>query len=325
MMTTRSRYPRKGQRLAPETLRELLLVPVPEKYLDSREDQKKPRLCDLDESAWRDYSEETCQDLAQEIVSTVGQAVRTTTAISSRRVPPLPAGVSLADLDLEIRTINCLVTAGIHKRPQDLQSMTIDGLLGLRGFWAKSLVDLLVAVESASQGKGKRRDASADRPTVTIKHVHALQRYPRPGHRLAPQALKEILLDAVPEELAGDTQFQSARLCDLDETTWEHLPQESIAMLAALIVTRASVSENNRVIQQYRLPQPPKGMQLEDLRLERRTYNCLKRKGFDRSPQRLGEVTVANLMSISAFGPKCLVDLLSSLESLIDMESQARE
>ncbi len=324
-MTTRSRYPRRGQRLAPEMLRELLHVGVPEKYLDACPDKSSLELCDLDESAWEQFSDETCRALAQEVVDVVGQAVRTSMAIGARRMPPLPPAVALADLDLEIRTINCLVSAGIHRRPQDLQSMTIDDLLSLRGFWAKSLVDLLVAVESASSGRQGDRDLRIQEPVVRIKHLNAPQRYPRPGHRLAPKALKDILLDTIPDELAADTHFQRARLCDLDETSWEHLPHSSIALLAALIVTRASVSENNRVIQQYCLPKPPRGMRLEDLRLERRTYNCLKRKGFDRSPEQLGGTTLASLMSINAFGPKCLVDLLSSLESVIDMEAQARE
>jgi len=63
-------------------------------------------------------------------------------------------------------------------------------------------------------------------------------------------------------------------------------------------------------------------MRLEDLRLENRTHNCLERKGYKEHPGRLGELTVAGLLSIPSFGSKCLVDLLSSLETLAAHEGK---
>ena len=50
-----SRYPRLGQRLAPETLRPLLAVSIPDGRVGSGN-----LLCDLDESAWERFSEKTC-------------------------------------------------------------------------------------------------------------------------------------------------------------------------------------------------------------------------------------------------------------------------
>jgi len=143
------RYPRPGQRLAPRTLADVLQPPLPPRYR-VREEQGPIRLCDLDESAWDRFDEETCRALASEIVRVVGRAARQPAALSGRAVPPIPKGVTLADLELAPRTFNCLVAAGIGERPQDLSRMTIEGLLSLQGFWGKCLVDLLTAIEYAT-------------------------------------------------------------------------------------------------------------------------------------------------------------------------------
>jgi len=237
-------------------------------------------------------------------------------SIGDRPLPPIPDGMTLADLDLEVRTLNCLVAAGIHERPQDLHAMTAEGILGLRGFWVKSLVDLLTSLEYVIDHPEARKALRTD-AIVTIKHLRAAHRYPRPNHRLAPQTLKEILLDRLPSSLVRGTRFRKARLCDLDETAWEDLSPTAIGRLAGLIVSRAAAAVHNRTIMQRRLPKPPEGLRLEDLRLENRTHNCLLREGFGERPQNLGKLTVAELLSVRAFGSKCLVDLLTSLESRV--------
>ena len=62
----RSRYPRRNHRLAPATLREVLRVPIPEKFFANRDRSAGPlrpgmMLCDLDESTWELFDEATCQ------------------------------------------------------------------------------------------------------------------------------------------------------------------------------------------------------------------------------------------------------------------------
>lgn len=316
----RSRYPRPGHPIAPAALREVLYVPVPAKYL-KRKEHADLLLCDLDETAWGQFSEGVCRQLAQEVVRAVGRAARTATPVKDCPLPPIPEGMTLADLDLEIRTINCLVSAGIHERPQDLQSMTIGGVLGLRGFWVKSLVDLLSSLEYVTNHPGTRRALRTD-AIVAIKHLQAAHRYPRPGHRLAPQTLREVLLDRIPAGLVRGTRFRKARLCDLDETAWDHLSRGRISRLAGMIVLRAGAAVHNRTIMQRRLPKPPAGMRLEDLRLENRTHNCLESAGYGQRPEDLGRLTVAELLSVRAFGTKCLVDLLSSLETRVAREGR---
>jgi hypothetical protein len=349
-----SRYPRSGHRLAPATLRELLSVPVPAKYLTKKEDADL-LLCDLDETAWERFGEEVCQQLAVEVIQAVGRAIRTPVPLKQRRLPAIPDRLTLADLDLEIRTLKCLMSAGIHERPQDLQRMTIGGVLAIRGFWAKSLVDLLSSLEYVIDHPEARRalpaatnatKASLWRPlvagygirtypplvrpwskrwpsgaraasAVALQHLQAAHGWPRPHHRLAPQTLKEVLLDPIPSRLLRGTRFRGARLCDLDESTWKHFTPARINRLAGLILSRVGAAAHHPVILERRLPRPSPGMRLEDLRLENRTHHCLQRAGLARHPEALGRLTVGDLLSIRGFGSKCLLDLLSSLEARV--------
>jgi len=316
----RSQYPRRGHRLAPATLSELLHVPIPAKYVGGKTSAYE-LMCDLDETSWERFGDEACRELAVEVIHQVGRAARMPMSIGDRHLPAIPDGMTLADLDLEVRTLNCLVLVGIHERPQDLHALTIEGVLGLRGFWVKSLVDLLTSLEYVIDHPGARKALRTD-AIIAIKHLRAAHRYPRPNHRLAPQTLKEILLDRVPASLGRSTPFRKARLCDLDDTAWKHLSPTAISRLAGLIASRATTVVHNRAIMQRRIPRPPEGMRLEDLRLENRTHNCLLREGFGERPQDLGNLTVAGLLSIRAFGSKCLVDLLSSLETRVAREGK---
>ncbi len=309
-----SRYPRRGQRIAPATLRELLEKPLPERC-EQTPGAKGVLLADLDESAWTQFDPDTCRQLADEVVATVGQAVRAMLPIGNRPLPTLPEGVTLANLDLEVRTVNCLVAAGIHERPQDLQGMTIEGVLGLRGFWAKSLVDLLTAMEHVIDHP-ETRLAPRDAPPMPIRQPRAAGRYPRESQRIAPRLLAELLQDDVPPRLVEGTQLAGARLADLDETVWDRLDPEVIGELAGLVVARVGVGVIGRDLRKLRLPRVPEGLRLEDLRLENRTQNCLRRLGLARNLQRLGEMTVGDLVKLSTFGAKCLVDLLTALEAL---------
>ncbi len=315
-----SRYPRRGHPLAPATLRELLEDPMPEEYRVDPSDSPL-RFCDLDESAWDRFPEQTCRELATEVIQTVGRAARLPMAIADRRLPPIPRGMKLGDLELEVRTANCLVAAGIHERPQDLREMTIEGILGLRGFWVKCLVDLLTSLEYAAEHPEARKRLKT-KAALPIKASRRSSRYPRRGYCVAPQTLREILTDPIPDEWMPDSETHCKRLCDLDEQAWESFSAESLGALAEMIVSRVNVSGCNRVVRERCLPKPPKSMRLEDLRLENRTYNCLQREGFAKRPEDLGKQTIGDLMSLRAFGAKCLVDLLSSLETLSAREGR---
>ncbi|MCH8922323.1 MAG: hypothetical protein IIA67_04120 [Planctomycetes bacterium] len=148
----------------------------------------------------------------------------------------------------------------------------------------------------------------------------AIARYPRPGDRLAPLALREILQERAPPRLVGKSLGRKKLLCDLDETVWESLSNEQISQIGEIIVARVRNKDCNQVVHQRHLPRLPQGATLEDLCLENRTYNCLRREGFGENPQRLAGRTLGEMLKIRAFGARCLVDLLTALETYIARE-----
>ena len=147
-------------------------------------------------------------------------------------------------------------------------------------------------------------------------------RYPRPGDRLAPTTLREVLMEPAPEQLVPRAAEGGVKLCDLDEAAWEELPAAAIEELSELIVERVAAGCSSKTLHHRHFPRPPEGIKLQDLRLEHRTYLCLAREGFEDNPEALGDHTIGEILGIRAFGPRCLVDLLSSLETLLARESR---
>ncbi len=140
-------------------------------------------------------------------------------------------------------------------------------------------------------------------------------RYPRPGQRVAPYTLREFLVEPIPDEFKRKLGGADLKLCDLDETIWERLPRGAIIELSRIVVERISVCQVRKTFQHCHFPRPPDGTDLSTLRLENRTRRCLVREGFDERLETLGDHTIGEIMSMRAFGPRCLVDLLSALES----------
>jgi hypothetical protein len=140
-------------------------------------------------------------------------------------------------------------------------------------------------------------------------------RYPRPGERIAPYALREFLRAPLPAGVCRSGGEADLKLSDLDETVWERFPPEVVAELAEAIVERISAAHLRKGFQLRRFPRPAPGTRLAALGLENHTLRCLVQEGFAEHAERLGEQTLGKVMSIRAFGPRCLVDLLCALES----------
>jgi hypothetical protein len=145
----------------------------------------------------------------------------------------------------------------------------------------------------------------------------AANRYPRPGDRVAPATLRQVLLEPLPAELVAGTSAEGLKLCDLDEHIWERLSAATIEALAEVVVARVAAACARKALDQRHFPRPPQGLKLANLRLEHRTLLCLAREGFGNSPASLGGRTLGEILAIRAFGPRCLVDLLSALETLL--------
>jgi hypothetical protein len=147
-----------------------------------------------------------------------------------------------------------------------------------------------------------------------------VNRYPRPGQRIAPATLGQVLVEPAPLHLVAGTPAEGLRLADLDETIWTKLPRRVIFELAELVLARVAAGCARRVFHRRHFPRPPKNLRLDQLPLEHRTLRCLAREGFDENPELLGERTIGDILSIRAFGPRCLVDLLSALETEISRQ-----
>ncbi len=143
-----------------------------------------------------------------------------------------------------------------------------------------------------------------------------VNRYPRPGERLAPSTLFSALLEPAPPDLVAGTALEGCRLCDLDETVWEKLPREAILALAEVVIARVASACMRKALQSRRLPRPPAGLKLEQFGLETRTFRCLAAAGYRAHPERLGDRTIGELLALRSFGARCLVDLLSAVEAL---------
>ena len=250
----RSRYPRRGHRIAPAALSDLLRTPVPEGCFTGPADAGL-LLCDLDESSWERFDEPTCRALGAAVIRAVGRAARMPLPIGERKLPSLPPGVHVTDLDLEVRTLNCLVAAGIHQRPQDLETLHIDGLLTLRGFWVKCLVDLLTSLEYVIDHPEARR-ALRQRNAGHV-HARAMPRLPQVGLSIAPETLREILTDPLPSELVAGTPGRPPSLRPAEDA-WGYLDREAIDRLADIVVSRVNMSGYTRAVQERRVPERPR-------------------------------------------------------------------
>lgn len=156
------RYPRRGERIAPESLREILDVPVPQQY-----PTQISKLADLDESVWSELSDEQCRELGRYLVDFIrGMGHILPERISSQPLPTLPNGFALESLDLDVRTFNALLRSGWRKNGYKWRKESFQGLEGLtigeiwltRNFGPHSLVDLLTALEAAHKLSGVQSD-----------------------------------------------------------------------------------------------------------------------------------------------------------------------
>lgn len=178
-----NRYPRRGERIAPLTLREFLLEPIPERLLASSvrethqsgetQETHEPqpadvrsthptamRLCDLDETAWDRFSPEAIAELARMVVDRMA-AHHARKVFQHRHFPRPPEGARLEDLRLENRTRRCLVREGFEENPAALGDHSIGEIMLLRAFGPRCLVDLLAALESPRLRLAAERQSGA--------------------------------------------------------------------------------------------------------------------------------------------------------------------
>lgn len=144
--------------------------------------------------------------------------------------------------------------------------------------------------------------------------------YPRFGHPIVPETLREVFGVPVPSRLMS-SGLKNVRFCDLDASGWTRFGESVCRALAhaAFLQLQASLHDLPTAIQARRVPTPPEGVTLDDLELETRTYNCLRKLGLRRGLDLLTitNLSIKDLLSIQGFGAKSLLDFLTSLEALL--------
>jgi hypothetical protein len=138
-----------------------------------------------------------------------------------------------------------------------------------------------------------------------------ISRYPRPGHPIAPGLLREVLRTELPDHRIS----QAVQLADLDESAWARFNTATCKRLAEAVIATIPTRLPNLIGQRY-LPKVPDNITGDDLLLEPRTRNCLSKQGLLEPPQKLASLTIDDVLQIPCFGKKCLVDLLTSLETV---------
>jgi len=330
-----SKYPHTGYRIAPITLKCILDKRIP-KQLRGTAYPANAKLYELDESSWDKLPAKTCKKLSKIIVAKVNSALCSApyykkSALLQINLPNLPEGKKIHDLELEIRTYNCLAKAGYLESSQDLSGLTVGDVLGIPGFGMKSLVDLLTSLETSAPVKKTSADITdevspVDGRTVLVepipeKELQLLKKrkinviifpYPRYNYPLVPKTLKAIFDVSIssPKFIKGE------RLCNLDARIWHRCTVGQCNQLERIVVKYLSskclyslpLYIRNHYLYNFRLKD------IESLVLDYRTYNCLKRVGLLENMACIAKATIGQLLHIRGFGWKCLLDLLVSLE-----------
>jgi len=199
-----NRYPRQGERIAPSTLREFLMEPIPRRIVGKSVTSIR-QLCDLDETAWEQFSPEAIAELSRIVVNRVA-ACQLRNVFQHRHFPRPDEGTRLEDLRLENRTRRCLARAGFEDSPGALGDHTIGEVMDIRAFGPRCLVDLLAALESPRRSGDK---ASAGEPRSTSLSAELTA---------AAQRLAEVR--GAESALLEDPRFgDSIRAVDVEATT----------------------------------------------------------------------------------------------------------
>jgi hypothetical protein len=171
-----SRYPRTGHPLAPRLLKQFLIEPVPPVDIGAPSGTLV-QLSDLDATSWSRWNPVTCECLGTRVVECVRRAVAQDPRLREVRLPILPAGTLLGEIELEVRTYNCVYKL-LRMRPRDkahaldlsrLSGVTVGELLDTRNFGAKTLVDLLTSLDAWLGSLGTRTDANPEKAVLTLR------------------------------------------------------------------------------------------------------------------------------------------------------------
>lgn len=262
-------YPRPGQRLAPRLLRDYL----------------PHDLCDLDETAWRRFTEGECEAFAEQIIAHIrSMASHIRYELRSQSLPPLPTHTRLHHLRLERRTMNCLISLNLDEDFAHYELLTVGSLFAIRNFGVKSLVDLLVTLDA-----------------MTIRGDHAAGAVP-------PRVTAHSLFAEGSEEGESDTEATDPVTSDAE------LSEEDVRVIVA--ANEQQRLPSHRVLCRV-LPAMPRELDLHALDLRVRTRNALDGAGYMSRPHELKGVSLNALLRLPNFGKDSLCDFVTKLAPFV--------
>jgi hypothetical protein len=140
-----ARYPRLGERIAPQSLAEFLDGQV-DRAISNAGDEPW-RLRDLDGSAWGSLGTATCLRATNEVVAAVRRQI---SAIGKLQFSALPEQLEWESLTLGVRAYNALRGCLNLPRPARLSGWAVAELMKIKAFGVTSLLDLLTSLEDAT-------------------------------------------------------------------------------------------------------------------------------------------------------------------------------
>lgn len=275
-----SRYPRFGSSIAPKLLAPVLQAPLPD-WLGPHIQKRYGLLAALDASAWTFLTAKECELCADAVVSTIARH-RYDAQLKQLRFPALPDSVTLDELELEVRTFNCLDKArqsGHIRTPAGLRDFTASDILTIRGFGIRCLVDLVSSIEGwegAQGGNGLGQQVPLAGPGLAKSLVNAQSRRSQIDLPLTKAEIRELL--KAPERVSS------------------------------------------RNIHRRRLPTVPSVLSPADLHISARTRHCLDRLFLEKcitSLSDLSRMTVGDLLECDRLGRKSLLNLLGALATFL--------
>jgi hypothetical protein len=172
----------------------MLESPLPKSL---RQTTKYRLLSDLDGSSRRFFSPQEVDLLEDAVLEAVTTRLQyMPRSIKEGKLGKLPDGLVLDDLQLKVRTVNCLKREGLTS-PARLENVTVERLMALRGFGVVSLLDFLTAIEEVQS------PTFVSRREVIVSEAQKLLRFKRAGAVLQGDPrlggfLTEILLSIQP-------------------------------------------------------------------------------------------------------------------------------
>ena len=153
-----------------------------------------------------------------------------------------------------------------------------------------------------------------------------MSEFPHPGYPIAPHLLRPVLSVGLPVSFARLTDTFPL-LADLDERIWSYVDRPVAECLGNFVITRAYQMRTAVFWRMTYFPRLTSALRLDDIRIERVTYQSLSSLFAREIPEGLTDLAKFTLDRLIAevFGVKPLIDLLAAVHFHIDHSPMSNE